>query len=220
MKIIIITLVFTLLLLVIIPLVLTLGIKYLPGGIQPSLGNTKRIYGDVRLSQSFISIKDNFAGIGTSIKNPNFANKEDLRIDIYDEKDQLIRTTSINGRNTADGNFMRITFPPIENSKGGKFTFSLSSTASTYENALEVFLTKDKTSWNMELKENGQKENESISFITLHKVASPFEVLGIIISGWITRLISDTFFFIFYTTIIIVLLVSLFIPWKSKRNLI
>lgn len=220
MKTVIIALLFTVLLLLIIPLVLILGIKYLPGGIQPSLGNTKRIYGDVKLSQSFISIKDNFAGIGTSIKNPNFANKENLNIEIYDQRNQLIRTISINGRNTADGNFMRLTFPPIENSKGEEYTFSLSSPSSTYENALEVFLTKDKPSWSIELKENDQAVDDSISFITLYKVSSPFEVLKIIISEWITRLMSDTYFFIFYATIIIGLSVSLFMPWKIKRNII
>lgn len=211
------TVVFIVMLLIIIPLVLILGIKYLPGGIQPSLGNTKRIYGDVRLYQSFVSPQDNLAGIGTSIKNPNFANKEDLRIDIHDEKDQLIRIISINGRNTADGNFMRLTFPPIENSKNEKYTFSLSSRASTYENALEVFLTEDNPSWNLQLRENGEAVGENISFITLHKVASPFEVLTIIYTGWITKLLKDIYFFVFYVSLLIVIVLALISPLRKNN---
>ncbi len=217
MKVYFLTTGFILLLLIIIPSVLGFGIRYLPGGIQPSLGNTKRIYGDVRLYQSFVSPQDNLAGIGTSIKNPNFANKEDLRIDIHDEKDQLIRTISINGRNTADGNFMRLTFPPIENSKNEKYTFSLSSRASTYENALEVFLTEDNPSWNLQLRENGEAVGENISFITLHKVTSPFEVLTIIYTGWITKLLKDIYFFVFYVSLLIVIVLALISPLRKNK---
>src|SRR3989344_2402343 len=82
-----------------LPVISTFAIRLIPSGIQPSLENTQKIYQDLTLSQSFVSLKDNLAGIGVSIKNPNFANKKDVTFNIYDKDNNLIRSVILNGKN-------------------------------------------------------------------------------------------------------------------------
>lgn len=216
MKAVLLTLSFALLLLILIPFTLSLGIKFLPSGPQPSMGATKKIYSGINISQTFKSPENNLAGVGTSIKNPNFANTEDLKVEIYDENNQLIRALSINGRNTGDGNFMKLNFSPIPDSKDKVYTFSLSSESSTFEKSMEVFLTQDHPSWNVQLKENDEIVKENISFITLHKVSSPFEVGSLILTNLFNRFLADTYFFIFYLLIIVSIIIALIIPSKKK----
>lgn len=218
MKLPIITTFLVVALITIIPFGLTLGIRYLPSGDQPSLGDTKKITQDTILSQSFISPQDNLAGIATSIKNPNFANKEDMKITILDDKDKELRALIINGRNTGDGNFMKLTFAPIEESKGKKYTFTFSSPNSGFENTMEAFLTKDKPEWILYLKENDKQRSENISFITLHKVRSPLEIAPMIFSSWISRFTKDISFFIFYITSLSLLTLFLIITSSKKIN--
>ena len=119
----ILTTIFVLILVTFLPISLTFGISYVSGGTQPSLGNTKSIYEQFTLSQTFISTKDNLAGIGVSIKNPNFANKKQAFVNIYDS-DKKIRSVTLNGQNIADGKFVKIFFEPIKDSVGRKFTWS------------------------------------------------------------------------------------------------
>lgn len=218
MKLPIITTFLVLVLITIVPFGLTLGIRYLPSGDQPSLGRIQKITQDTVLSQSFTSPQDNLAGIATSIKNPNFANKEDMKITILNDKDELLRTLTINGHNTGDGNFMKLTFDPIESSKGKKYSFTLSSPSSGYEKTMEVFLTKDKPAWIGQLKANNNEKSENISFITLHKVRSPFEIFPIIFSSWLSRFTKDINFFIFYTTSLCLMTLFLIVFSLKKIN--
>ena len=201
--------IFVIILVFIIPAILSFGIKYIPGGTQPSLGNTKKIYGEIVLSQSFISGKDNLSGIGVSIKNPNFANKKEARVNIYDDEEKLIRTVALNGQNIADGKFVKIIFEPIPSSKDKKFSWVISSPESVFEDALEIFLTDNPPLWSLDLKVSGQMEDGGLSYVTLHKVVNSTEVLGIIISGWISNLVKDTTFFVTYTLLILSLFLTL-----------
>lgn len=203
------SIIFTFILVFIIPAVLSFGIKYIPSGTQPSLGNTKKIYGEIVLSQAFISGKDNLSGIGVSIKNPNFANKKEAIVNIYDSEEKVIRTVVLNGQNIADGKFVKIIFEPIAGSKDKKFSWAMSSPESIFEDALEIFLTKDPPSWSLD-------SEDVLSYVTLHKVTNPLEVLGIIFSGFINNLVKDTTFFIVYTLLLFSLLGSL-IYLKLKK---
>lgn len=193
------TIIFVFLLIFIIPVILIFGIKYIPSGTQPSLGNTKKIYKDITLSQSFISLQDNLSGIGVSIKNPNFANKKNATFQLLDSKEKVIRSINLNGQNIADGKFVKIIFEPIVDSKDNKFSWTFSSPESVFEDALEIFLTDDPPIWSLD-------SEEVLSYVTLHKVTNPFEVLTMILSGWISNLTNDRLFFVTY----IVLVLSLF----------
>lgn len=218
-KIILFTILFVITLILVIPMILTFGIKYIPSGTQPSLTNTKKIYGEIILSQSFVSEKGNLSGIGVSIKNPNFANKKNAYVNIYDSEEKVIRTIVLNGQNIADGKFVKILFEPISNSKDKKFIWTFSSPESSFEDALEIFLTDNKPLWSLEFKSSGEVDNEGLSYVTLHKVANPTEGLSIVLSGWINNLVKDKVFFISYTLLVLTLLGSLvYLNFSSKKR--
>ncbi len=206
--------------LIVLPLLSTFAIKVIPGGIQPPLGNTVKIYDSYTYLQSFIPPENNLTGIGVSIKNPNFANKKKLAINLYDDNGKLIREVSLNGQNIADGKFVKILFEPIFYSKGKKFTWSVSSGESLYTDALEIFITDKKPSWSLDLRENDKELKDSFSYVTLHRPTSSTAVLKEAINAWVDKIKGDSIFFILYGLIIIALfigIVSKFLPKNLKR---
>lgn len=211
-KLIILSISFIILMLIILPIGLTFAIKLIPGGIQPPLVNTKKIYGQYVYYQSFISPDDNLTGVGTSIKNPNFANKKELIINLYDEKNTLIRTIVLNGQNLADGNFVKILFEPVLNSKNKKFTWSALSYESTFDDALELFLTDKQPAWSLEFRVNNAISEGGVSYVTLHKPLNSTEVLNKIINGLVSRIKADRGFFLVYSILILGLIGALYFP--------
>lgn len=218
-KIIILSISFVLFMLLILPLTLTFLIRIIPGGVQPSLGNTEKIYSDIILSQSFISPEDNLVGIGVSIKNPNFANKKKLLFQIFDDEN-LIKTIDLNGQNIADGKFVKILFEPIKSAKNKKFVWSVSSAESSLDEALEIFLTDKKPSWSLDLKITDKLSDQTLSYVTLHQPLNRTEVLGKVVKGWIDKIIKDSIFFSVYAFILLVLLLFIFAksPLKNSKK--
>lgn len=208
----ILSLSFVFLMIVILPLSLTLLIKVIPGGIQPSLGNTERIYGTTSLSQAFISPEDNLTGIGVSIKNPTFANKKKTTINIYDDGDKIIRSIILNGQNIADGKFVKILFEPIKDSKNKKFVWSILSPESNSDDALQIFLTDRHPEWSLDLMVNNKISTQVLSYVTLHRPSSPIEVLVRVMSGWLDKIKGDDIFFLIYFAVIIILVGVLYLP--------
>jgi hypothetical protein len=202
-KLITFTVILTFCLIILFPIILSFGIRYIPSGIQPSLGIAKKIYKDYVLSQDFISLEDRLVGIGTSIKNPNFANKKNAIINIYDDNNNLIRTVTISGKNIADGDFVKILFQPIENSKNKKFAWTISSPESSTDDALEIFLTDDKVNWSLQLKVNNGLVKQTIPFVTFHKPKNLTQVFSIILSDVLSRFKEDWPFAVSYTLIVL-----------------
>ncbi len=213
-KLIILSSIFVLFLLVVIPVLLTFSIRTIPGGVQPSLGNTQKIYGDFTLSQAFVSPEDNLTGIGVSIKNPNFANKKNTQVEILDENNNILRKVTLNGQNIADGNFVKIIFDPITSARDKKFIWFTSSKESTFDDALEIFLTKDKPTWSLDLQVNGKIQQDTLSYVTLHKSGSPTAVLKTVFRGWLDKFTGDKLFLISYL-VLILFLTGCFIFSKS-----
>lgn len=201
-KLVILCKIFIFVLLIVIPISLTFAIKIIPGGVQPPLGNTKKVYGDFTLSQVFISPRDNLTGIGVSIKNPNFANKKNAFVKISDDSKKVVREVTLNGQNIADGKFVKILFEPIPNAKDKKFVWSISSTDSTFDDALEIFLTNKQPTWSKEFKVNDKVEPDGLSYVTLHKPLNSTEVLNTVIGGWIYKITQDRIFAVFYLLLI------------------
>lgn len=194
----ILTTIFVLTLVTFLPISLTFGIKFIPGGTQPSLGNTISIYEHFTLSQSFISTKDNLAGIGVSIKNPNFANKKQAFVNIYDSDNKIIRSITLNGQNIADGKFVKIFFDPIREAYNKRFIWSISSPASNFDDALQIFLTNNKPDWSLDFKVGDKLSDESLSYVTLHRPKNLTEVAAKVLSDWTNKLAGDSVFFITY----------------------
>lgn len=216
-KLVIFTTIFVFMLITLLPISLTFGIKFIPGGIQPSLGNTKSIYEQFTLSQSFISPKDNLAGIGVSIKNPNFANKKQAFVNIYDSDNRVIRSATLNGQNIADGKFVKIFFDPIYDSGSKKFTWSIASPTSNFDDALQIFLTKNKPEWSLDFKVGEKLTEESLSYVTLHRPKNLTEVAVKVLSSLVNRLVGDKTFFITYFLVILILLGSVIYLSFKKR---
>ena len=76
-------------------------IKMVPANDQPGYGSkgSVSIYGQRDFTQYFVSKNKNLVAIGTTIKNPNLKNKKDIIFNLYDDSDNLIRTTTLNGFN-------------------------------------------------------------------------------------------------------------------------
>lgn len=202
--------------LIVLPIFSTFAIKVIPGGVQPPLGNTVKIYDSFIFSQSFISPEDNLTGIGVSIKNPNFANRKKLNVNIYDDEDKRIREVLLNGQNIADGKFVKILFEPIVDSKGKKFTWSISSGESLFTDALEIFITDKQPSWSLDLKENDKEIPDSFSYVTLHRPLSSTEVLTKVANGFIYKIQGDISFFFFFGLLLLGLVGALLRSGKTK----
>lgn len=211
-KAIILTIFVTVTLIIFIPMILSIKISYLPDRLQPGLGATERIYKDVTLSQSFKSTKNNLAGIGLSIKNPYFRNKNNLILTIKDTTGSLLKTTALNGANIEDGSFLILKFDPLTDSKNMNYVFELSAPEAENNDSLEVFYAKNLPAGDSPLKLNGKDNDMSLAYVTYYKQQSPFLSWIDIYTSVMLRMFKDTGFFIFYLLVIFGLIFTL-----SKR---
>lgn len=223
-----------------LPGFLSLGIKVIPGKPQPSLGATEHIYSTSVVAEVFTAQSDGLGGIGTSLKNPNLQNKQNVVISLFDENGQLLRESIVNGASIPDGDFVKFLFKPVENSKDRNFVFVLSSIWSTEDDATEVFYSNDPTNESKLLAEkipclgkgdleimmvnpnrandctlllvkNNQKAN--VSYTTFYKSNPLFTTKEVYLGVW-NRLIADAPFLIIYLLIIVALIALYF---YSKR---
>ena len=215
MKLIYLTLVFILFILIILPFVLTFLIKNIPNASQPSLEGTQGIYKDITVIQYFISELDNLSGFGMSIKNPYFRNKNAIDFKIFSENKTLLRTISLNGSNIVDGDFVRINFLPIPNSKGKKYYFEVTALENESAVSLEIFMTSQAEKWTGGLYVNGNRTAYNFSFITYHRISNPLLVITEIYIQMIKRLFADLAFGLFYSCLIMLLTYNLII-FKKK----
>ncbi len=210
MKLIFFTVCLVIFLIVILPVLMAFGIRNIPGGIQPPLKDTKKIYGQYSYYQSFISPQDNLAGIGVSLKNPRLVNKNQNYFNLYNEKNEIIRKVTLKGENIADGELVKILFEPVSDSLDKKFTWSIASPDSTKDNGLEVFQTDKKASWSREFKINGQVSEDSLSYVTLHHPSSVMQILNSIVSQVGKNLIGDLIFSATLVVLVVGLLIFLY----------
>lgn len=194
-----------------LPGMLTFGISNIPQNDQPSLDRTQKLYGDLMVSQVFMSTANNLSGIGLSIKNPNLLNKKDVILSIYAEDGILLRTVSLNGARIADGKFVKFRFAPIKISENRQFLFTLTAPSTSREEAdenraLEVFLANQQPSnvFNLTI---GDKiiSGSSVSYVAFYKPPYPTYVLENIYSKWIRNFVADLPFFIIYMVLIFTL---------------
>jgi hypothetical protein len=201
-----------------LPAFLSLGIRFVPYDIQPSLDRVETIAGYQIVSQEFISQSDRLMGFALSLKNPYLRNKKDIALKVYDNG-QLIRTSILNGGHIEDGQYVKFLFEPIDGSLNKPLRLTLSSADSNSNEALQVFYTANKQTWVGDLKLNEELvPGFAVSFVTLHQPASIFAPAIDIYSGWFNRLIADFSFFIFYLVFILIGLGFLVFNRISKKT--
>lgn len=78
------------------------------------------------LSQSFIPTFDNLAGVRFPIFNPRLGGKENYKVAILDESNNVLRQETVSESNLGWGGDFRYDFLPIVKAKNRKFFFSVS----------------------------------------------------------------------------------------------
>lgn len=184
------TTIFVLFLIFVVPALLALGIKLIPGEDQPGYNSNQRlsVYGTRNVSQKFVSNDSNLSAIGTSIRNPNLKNKKDVILSLYDANKELLRTSVLSGQNIEDGNFVKFVFDPIVDSKGKTYTFTLSSPEAGTEDTVEVFYTQSSPSWIVEYTYDQKSYPGGIPIVLYFKPVGKWGVVKMIYASWLARI--------------------------------
>jgi len=185
------TTLFVLLVVFVLPGIFASRLNLIPTAEQPGYDSNRRlsIYGKREVSQKFVSEDKNLAAIGTSIRNPNLNNKKEVKFDLYDQNNKLIRTSILNGANIQDGDFIKFPFEPIADSMGKTYTFVISSPDSGPEDTIEVFYFSEPTKDILEYTYDQQIHTGGLPLVTFSKPDSKLEVIKSVYSNWISRVI-------------------------------
>ncbi len=178
-------------LLFVLPGILASTLDMVPANDQPGYNGSKRlsIYGERQFSQKFISRDKNLTAIGTSIKNPNLKNKQEIIFNLYGKDKVLIRTAALNGFNIGDGDFVKFVFQSVPDSGGKEYSFTISSPAAGPGEMLEVFIiepTPDIIDYFYE----EETHPGGIPLVTFHKPNSKLELIKTVYFNWFSRLLS------------------------------
>lgn len=181
-------------LLFLMPAVMASVINMIPAGDQPGYDGSSRvsIYGEYEFRQKFVSKYKNLIAVGTSIKNPNLANKKEIIFNLYDENNTLIRSAILSGKNIEDGDFVKFIFDKVDNSIGKTFIFTISSRDAGPGEVIEVFLIKP-TSEVIEYSYNKETKEGGAPLVTFHKPDSIWETVKLVYINWFSRLLSLDF---------------------------
>jgi hypothetical protein len=188
------------------PAILSLGIRFIPNNTQPPLEKVQGVFWQSDIEQGFVSQKPNLIGIALSIRNLNLKNDKDIALKLYADN-ALIRTTTLNGRNIEDGALVKFLFAEIADSQNKNYRFVLTSPETMGEFPLQVFYTEQKPAWALDMQFASKKAEGSLSFVTLHQPESRISLIKEIYKGWLERLYADKPFFFFYVGIVLALVV-------------
>lgn len=177
-------------LLFIAPICMISLIRMFPANDQPGYDSNRRasIYKERDLTQHFISKKENLTAIATSIRNPNLMNRKEISFVLYDENNNMIRTSSLNGFNIGDGDFMKFVFEPIVDSKDKKYSFTISSPSSFETETVELFLI-DPTDEVLEYTYDNETRKGGIPMVTFHKPESKLQNIKLVYSNLFSKLL-------------------------------
>lgn len=201
-KLVIISVIFVLLMLFVMPLTLLITINSISYSDQPSLDLIYELYGSRVIKQEFTSTGNFLNGIGMSIKNPNLVNKKQIEMKIY-RNGVLERTSILNGFNIPDGAFVKFNFPAIESSKDVKFEIILSSPESNEKESLGIFLTKNGNTQLGNLESDKKIIDGKIALISYYRVSSKLGLIRYVFRTFVLRFLSDNLFAMFYIAIIL-----------------
>lgn len=87
-------------------------------------------------SQSFTPLHNGLNVVRVYLKNVSIRNHDPLSFTLTDSTGQVVSHIDLNGSNVGDGDSVRFQFPPLPDSAGRTFTFTL--TAPTTETSTEI----------------------------------------------------------------------------------
>jgi hypothetical protein len=134
---------------------------------------------------------NNLTAIGLSIRNPNLKNRKDVIFSLYDSGGTLARTVTINGMNLEDGSFIKFVFPPIAESVGKEFSFTISSPGAGPEETIEVFIinSREALSGITEYVYLEETFEGGTPIVTYSKPESKLSTVKEVYSNWLSRLL-------------------------------
>lgn len=106
--------------------------------------------------QSFVADQDNLSGISLQLKNPEIKSVDNVYLQIINDKNDIVRDLSVNGRNIADPSWINFNFIPIKSNKGDLFSLKISGDA-TKDNLLYIY---------------GNDQNSNLNFKSSYKTLS------------------------------------------------
>lgn len=176
----------------VVPGLLALPIDMLPANDQPgySVNDKLSLYGKRTISQTFTAQADNLTAIGISLGNPNLKNKKGIILSLYDENNNLLTASVLNGLNLEDGDFVKFVFSPISESEGKKYSFTIISPEAGPEEVIYIYHTKTIPDWSQWAKftDGIEKEVEGgLPFVTFHKPKSKLDVIKKVYSRFLPR---------------------------------
>ena len=165
-------------------------IDMMPANDQPGYSVDARasIYGERQFTQYFKSKDKNLIAVATSIKNPNLKNKKDIFFKLYDENDNLIRSSVLNGMNIGDGDFIKIIFDKISDSMNKKYYFTLSSPDAGEEEIIELFLI-EATNEVLSYTYDEETRPGGAPIVTFHEPDSTWETVKLVYINWLSKLL-------------------------------
>lgn len=217
MKLIISTTLIIIIAVLILPGLLILGLRDVPGKIQPSMDGVFRVYNNQSLNQKIKVQKDGLSIIGVSIKNANLQNKNDLVLEVS-ESSQVIRKSTVTGYIIGDGDFVKFKFPPITDSMGKEMMLSFQSPDSKEAEAFEIFYTRENYSNNTTEKIiEGKNEDlgQRLSYVDFYRPDSFIQNAGLIYINIFQRFIQDYIFAGLYS---VVMLIGIYYLAKQLRE--
>src|SRR3990172_7279133 len=179
----------------VVPAILALGIKLIPGEDQPGYDPNFRlsIYWPRVVKQQFVSKDSNLSAIATSIRNPNLKNKEEIVFTLFDSEMHKIRETIINGENVEDGNFTKFYFDTIPDSKDKTYFFTLSSLNAGPEETIEVFYSDNMPDWIVQFTYDENEKKGGLPIVLYYKPESSVVVIKDIYSSLFSRLLFPNY---------------------------
>ena len=154
------------------PAILSFGIRFVPEKEMSETGGSIKVYGDNKLTFNIDSQKDNLVGILIRVKN-GMRSSSDLKLQIMDERNNMIGESSLNGLSILDGSIVRFSFPVLSNQVANGSWKGVFTSDADEENAMELYLEKD---------------FPKLSFVALYKTSSHIVLIKNIYLEWFKRL--------------------------------
>lgn len=181
----------------VVPGFLSLLVTDVPFSNQPSFKSSQKIFKDEQVFQLFESGINRLSGIGVSLRNPNLKETNDVTLTLYDDKNNLLRKVTINGKFIPDGGFVKFKFEPVENSLGKRYVFVLSVPTSLSDHNLEVYKTDSGTK-GAELLIDKKRDTQNIAFVQFDKITDHKKMVIETYKNWWINLINDLPFVALY----------------------
>lgn len=199
---------------VLLPFFSALLINYVSYDTQPSLDKTQKLDEKNSVRQSFIAKDASLKSIGMSIKNPNFTNKTDVFISVYNINNLKIVSGELSGVNIADGDFVKFVFPPISLKIGEKYYFDLSSPTTPEDTPYGVYISDNSLFENHMI--NKDEDEGAVSYVIFYEPDSQLGLATDIYKKMLSRFFSDKFFSIFYMTLVLGLMAGVIFAKESS----